>query len=97
MCGEIYLAQKKKREAYVAFEKAVELGVPRPQLQDKLKSDNAQLVRPLMFCSRKYNMHLTPCSLLVEFGTDANTLAEAVYSAELFADSLSEFLKEYEE
>ena len=37
MCGEIYLSQKKKREAYVAFEKAIELGVPRPELQDKLK------------------------------------------------------------
>lgn len=38
MCGEIYLAQNKKREAYVAFEKAIELGVPRPQLQDQLKA-----------------------------------------------------------
>lgn len=38
MCGEIYLAQGMKREAYVAFEKAIELGVPRPQLQDKLKA-----------------------------------------------------------
>lgn len=37
MCGEIYLSQKKK-EAYVAFEKAIELGVPRPELQDKLKA-----------------------------------------------------------
>ena len=36
MCGEIYLSQKKKREAYVAFEKAIELGGPRPELQDKL-------------------------------------------------------------
>ena len=66
------------------------------QLQNKLKNDNPQLVRPLMFCSRKYNMHLTPCSLLIEIGTDANTLSEAVYSAELFAKSLSEFMKEYE-
>ncbi len=66
------------------------------QLQNKLKNDNPQLVRPLMFCSRKYNMHLTPCSLLIEIGTDANTLSEAVYSAELFAESLSGFLKEYE-
>ncbi len=66
------------------------------QLQNKLKNDNPQLVRPLMFCSRKYNMHLIPCSLLIEIGTDANTLSEAVYSAELFARSLSEFLKEYE-
>ena len=38
LCGEIYLVQGKKREAYVAFEKAIELGVPRPQLQDKLKA-----------------------------------------------------------
>lgn len=65
------------------------------QLQNKLKNDNQKLVRPLMFCSRKYNMHLTPCSLVVEIGTDANTLAEAVYSAELFAKSLSVFLEEY--
>lgn len=38
MCGEIYLAQGRKREAYVAFEKAIKLGVPRPLLQDKLKA-----------------------------------------------------------
>ena len=38
MCGEIYLLQERKREAYVVFEKAIELGVPRPQLQDKLKA-----------------------------------------------------------
>ena len=37
MCGDIYLSQGLKREAYTAFEKAVELGIPRPQLQDKLK------------------------------------------------------------
>ncbi len=65
------------------------------QLQNKLKNDNSKLMRPLMFCSRKYNMHLMPCAISVEIGTDANTLAEAVYSAELFAKSLSEFLEEY--
>lgn len=37
MCGEIYLAQGKKREAYAAFEKAIEFGVPRPLLEDRLK------------------------------------------------------------
>lgn len=37
MCGEIYLAQGKKREAYAVFEKAIELGVPRPLLEDRLK------------------------------------------------------------
>ena len=38
MCGEIYLVQERKREAYRAFEKAIELGVPRPELQDRLKA-----------------------------------------------------------
>ena len=38
MCGEIYLAQGRKREAYAAFEKAIEMGVPRPQLQEQLKA-----------------------------------------------------------
>ena len=38
MCGEIYLAQGKKREAYAAFERAIKLGVPRPQLQERLKA-----------------------------------------------------------
>ena len=37
MSGEIYLAQGKKREAYAVFEKAIELGVPRPLLEDRLK------------------------------------------------------------
>ena len=37
ICGEIYLTQGKKREAYAAFEKAVELGIPRSMLQDQLK------------------------------------------------------------
>lgn len=64
-------------------------------LQNKLTVDNPSLVRPLMFCNRKYNMDLMPCALLVEIGSDANTLSEAVYSAELFAQSLSELLKEY--
>ena len=44
------------------------------QLQNKISSNNPKLLRPLMFCNRKYNMHLTPCSLLVEFGTDGVVL-----------------------
>lgn len=66
------------------------------KLQQKLSKDNPTLMRPLMFCSRKYNMDLIPCALLAEFGSDANTLTEAVLAAQLFAQSLSELLKEYE-
>ncbi|MBR5544270.1 MAG: stage II sporulation protein P [Clostridia bacterium] len=64
-------------------------------LQEKLAYDNKNLMRPLMFCSRKYNMDLIPCALSIEIGTDANTITEAVYSAQLFANSLSDFLEEY--
>ena len=39
MCGEIYQAQGKRREAYAAFERAIELGVPRSQLQEQLKAN----------------------------------------------------------
>lgn len=65
-------------------------------LQKYLAENNSKLVRPLLLCSRKYNMNLMPCALQIEIGTDANTLLEAVYSAELFAESLSLLLKGYE-
>ncbi|MCH5190938.1 MAG: stage II sporulation protein P [Oscillospiraceae bacterium] len=66
------------------------------KMQQKLSKDNPTLMRPLMFCSRKYNLDLMPCAMYVEFGSDANTLTEAVLAAQLFAQSLSEMLKEYE-
>lgn len=64
-------------------------------LQKALVDDNPSLMRPLLFTSRKYNMDLMPCALHIEIGTDSNTLEEAVYSAELFSQSLSKLLKEY--
>jgi hypothetical protein len=49
----------------------------------------------MLFCSRKYNMDLIPCALTVEIGTDANTLVESIYSARIFAHSLSNLLEEF--
>ena len=63
-------------------------------LQEKVEENYKGLMRPLFFCQRKYNMHVTPCSLLLEMGTDANTLDEAVYSGRLIGDSLAELLEE---
>ncbi len=63
-------------------------------LQNKVEENYKGLMRPLFFCQRKYNMHVTPCSLLLEMGTDANTLDEAVYSGRLIGDSLAELLEE---
>ena len=61
-------------------------------LQSQVEEKNAGLMRPVFFCNRKYNMDVTPCSLLLEFGTDANTLEEAVYSAQLIGDALARML-----
>ena len=66
------------------------------KLQNQLAIDNPQIVRPLVFASRKYNMDLLPCALSVDIGTDANTLTEAVFSARYFAESLARLLKELE-
>lgn len=62
------------------------------QLQNTVEESFQGLMRPVFFCNRKYNMEATPCSLLLEFGTDANTLEEAVYSASLIGESLGEML-----
>ena len=54
------------------------------------------LMKPLYFCQRKYNMDLGVCSLLLEMGTDANTLDEAMYSGYLTGKVLSRIISSYE-
>lgn len=56
----------------------------------------SNLMRPILFSERKYNMDLTKNSFLLEVGTEGNTLDEACYSGRLFADALADLLlKEY--
>ena len=50
------------------------------------------LMRPVFFCYRNYNLWMTPDSLLFEFGTNGNTLEEAVYTARLVGPILADFL-----
>ncbi len=64
-------------------------------LQQQLVNDYSGLVRPIYCWNVRYNAHLSPTALLVEFGSDANTAAEVQYSAELFADSLISMLNTY--
>lgn len=67
------------------------------KLQQSMETLYPGLTRPVFFCARSYNMGLTPFSLLVEMGSDANTLDEAVYSGKMLARALTEILKEYKE
>ena len=62
------------------------------RIQQQLVKDFPGLARPLDLRNRRYNMHMSNGSLLVEFGTDVNTLDEAVYAGQLFGQSLAKVL-----
>ena len=64
------------------------------QVQNKVNELYPELMRPILFSERKYNMYETHYSFLLEVGTDANTLDEACYSARLFGNALGELLNE---
>lgn len=63
-------------------------------LQKAVNSKYEGLMKPIYFCNRKYNMDITPYSLLIEVGTDVNTLEEAAYSGRLLGDALASYIKE---
>lgn len=65
------------------------------QLQKSMQETYSGLARPVFFCDRVYNMNVNRNSLLVEFGTNANTLDEAAYSGRLFGASLAKMLEKY--
>lgn len=58
------------------------------KLQYVFESTYPQFARALSLKSAKYNQHLTTGSILVEMGSDANTLEQALYSGELVGKSL---------
>lgn len=63
--------------------------------QSYMESAYPELTRPVLFSYRKYNMDLTTGSLLLEFGSNANTLEEAVYAAQLAGQALAELIHDY--
>ena len=65
------------------------------KLQQKCVENYSELMRPLLFDNRRYNMYKSHCSLLVEFGSDSNTLDEAAYSGRLFGSCLAQMLNDY--
>ena len=64
------------------------------KLQQKAETMYPSLMRPILFSARKYNMDVVPCSVLLEVGSDSNTLEEAEYSGHLIGRAISEFVKE---
>ncbi len=62
-------------------------------LQQTLHAGYGGLMRPMVLASARYNQQLCNGMILVEVGSDVNTLAEALYSGELLGKGLVETLK----
>ncbi len=60
------------------------------RIQQKMQELYPGLARPLNFSDSRYNMNATPGSILLEIGTEVNTVSEAEYAAKLFGQSLAE-------
>lgn len=65
------------------------------ELQNTASGMFEGLMRPLYFCQRKYNMDIAKNALLLEIGTDANTLDEALYAAHLCAKALVQVIENH--
>ena len=58
-------------------------------LQQYMEKDNNGITRPILFEYCQYNQHLTTGSLLIEVGSQGNTLEQALYSGELIGESIA--------
>ncbi len=65
------------------------------RLQNEMETLYPGLTRPVMFCYRRYNQHLSTGALLLEVGSHGNTLAEAQYAGELVGKSLVSLFNKY--
>lgn len=65
------------------------------RLQQACADINGNFARPLLFKPCIYNENLTHNSLLVEFGTEVNTVEEALYAGDLFGDALVTVLEQF--
>ena len=61
-------------------------------MQAAAVSANGALMRPIHLASERYNQQYTTGSLIIEVGTNGNTLSEAIAAAELFGRAAGEML-----
>ena len=63
------------------------------KLQQSCENNFGGMTRPLDFGNFAYNMNINTGSLLIEVGTDSNTLEEARYSGKLLGKALAQVLQ----
>lgn len=64
------------------------------RLQGIMETNYPGLTRPILFDERNYNQELTKGSILLEMGSHANSLEEALYSGELVGECLKQLILE---
>ena len=64
------------------------------RLQGIMETNYPGLTRPILFDERNYNQELTKGSILLEMGSHANSLDEALYSGELVGECLKQLVLE---
>ena len=62
------------------------------KLQSLMENNYPSLTRPLLLSERNYNQELTKGSFLLEMGSSANSLDEALYSGELVGECLKQLI-----
>lgn len=62
-------------------------------LQSHIQSLYPGLMRPLNFRSQRFNQQLAPGAIIVEVGTNGNTLDEALIGARCFAEGLADYIE----
>ena len=62
------------------------------RIQDVLTTEYKGLARPLHLVKERYNQHATPGSMIIEVGTDGNTLDEALVTAKYTGRAIAKVL-----
>ncbi len=63
------------------------------KFQSKLNSDYNKIARPLSLRTERFNTHATKGSMIIEVGTDGNTLDEAILCASYASKSIADVIK----
>ncbi|MBE6792641.1 MAG: hypothetical protein E7534_03980 [Ruminococcaceae bacterium] len=66
-------------------------------LQSRLHTAYPGVIRPISCVSSRYNQHMSPAYILIEMGSEANTLGEAIYSGQLLGKELGVLLNSLKE
>lgn len=64
-------------------------------LQAHIQALYPGLMRPLNFRSQRFNQQLSPGAIIVEVGTNGNTLDEALLGAQYFAEGLADYINKH--